>query len=430
MATKHVHIFLAAWISKIVTVIARFFTLPLILSYLGVENYAIFAVIVSLEGWFLLSDFGMGSSIQNFLAEKRALNEPLTPTLQATTYIVLTLFSLVFPLILMIIPILGPFLLGNLVDNYSFDTRNLLFLAGSFYFLLALTNVGYKALFAYQKGHLVHILQGAATLISMGLTLLLRYFYEGEYKLFYILLATASIPALISFSVFFHLFLKRSHFALPSFEMIKMILSRSFRFWLLALLSAFALLIDYFIMARTLSSKDIVIYNVLSKIFAMVFVSFHAVLDAFCPTSSGLLTQLRWDEVHLLVKKSYSIGSLFVIVATTLVLIFSTTIGKLLLPDSLILSEFTILLFGLHTLIRVFADSYAMVLHSMSFFSPFFIFLPLQALLSGICQYFLSLKFGINGILFGLMISFLFSVSWGLPREYYRQKRLFRRAEE
>jgi ABC-type thiamin/hydroxymethylpyrimidine transport system permease subunit len=51
------------------------------------------------------------------------------------------------------------------------------------------------------------------------------------------------------------------------------------------------------------------------------------------------------------------------------------------------------------------------------------IFTPLQALLAILFELVLGAKFGITGIVSGLIISFLCTVSWALPYYSYKRKK-------
>jgi hypothetical protein len=56
-----------------------------------------------------------------------------------------------------------------------------------------------------------------------------------------------------------------------------------------------------------------------------------------------------------------------------------------------------------------------MVLQSISDLRPLWIFAPFQAILSGGFQLLLAPKFGVNGIVMGVMLSFVITVAWALP---------------
>jgi O-antigen/teichoic acid export membrane protein len=57
-----------AYLSRAIFLVCKFCSIPLFLLHLSKEEYAVFALLSGLEGWFLLLDFGMGPSLQNAIA--------------------------------------------------------------------------------------------------------------------------------------------------------------------------------------------------------------------------------------------------------------------------------------------------------------------------------------------------------------------------
>ncbi len=67
-----------------------------------------------------------------------------------------------------------------------------------------------------------------------------------------------------------------------------------------------------------------------------------------------------------------------------------------------------------------------MLLQSASILKPFIILVPIQAVLSIIFQIIFVKKIGIYGIVLGLMLSFIFTVVFGLY--YYSDRYILRRS--
>jgi putative O-antigen transporter len=67
-------IVLSNWISKILQAFLQIYTIKLLTVILGLDEYAIYTLLIALSGWIFLSDFGLGSSLQNFISECRVKN--------------------------------------------------------------------------------------------------------------------------------------------------------------------------------------------------------------------------------------------------------------------------------------------------------------------------------------------------------------------
>ena len=78
----------------------------------------------------------------------------------------------------------------------------------------------------------------------------------------------------------------------------------------------------------------------------------------------------------------------------------------------------TIAVFGAYIALRIWSDTFSTALQTMSNLSELINCLSLQVLISISAQYVFSLRFGVNGILYGLMASFVLTTAWILPLLY------------
>ncbi|MBS0627308.1 MAG: hypothetical protein JSS09_03750, partial [Verrucomicrobia bacterium] len=83
----------SAYLSRIIVLICKFITIPIFLLYLPRNEYAVLAILGGLEAWFFLLDFGVGSSIQNTLAENQVRGIEEGPFLK--TALLVSLCSLI-----------------------------------------------------------------------------------------------------------------------------------------------------------------------------------------------------------------------------------------------------------------------------------------------------------------------------------------------
>jgi O-antigen/teichoic acid export membrane protein len=172
----------SSWLSRGIIILVRIVTVPLLLNYLGVDQYAIYATLISLEGWFLLTDFGVGASLQNYLSEARARNED--PQKLISSVAQLSILAFLFFMILL-------FLLSRHSEAFLFSDATLganrgkaFLFTGILYVMVAIGSTGYRALNAMQKGYWMPTFQAIANILALVSILLLLKGYEGEYKLF------------------------------------------------------------------------------------------------------------------------------------------------------------------------------------------------------------------------------------------------------
>jgi O-antigen/teichoic acid export membrane protein len=415
--SSHWLVAISGWVCRGVILVVRFVLMYLLLGYLGVEGYALFAVLTAFEGWFLLFDLGLGFSLQNFLSEARARKEDLSPFLRAGAQLGVLSFLLALVVIYSFGGWVGEALFSK---DVAFATKALQ-LTGVLYALTAFGNIAYRVFYAMQQGYKTHILQTLGALLSLGALFVVCRSYQGEGKLLLCLCSVTGLPAIVAAVVFFKIFSLRDLFAHDSFRELQLLAKRGLRFLGLGVSSASILYIDYLVMIKTLSSSEIVVYNVLSKLFTGLFFMYTLFLQSIWPLCSELIAAHNYTRVLHLLRKYCGFGVLFALVLTLGIGFSSSLVFRIFLPEQqVVVSWITMSLFGIYYSVRVISDSYMMGLQSMSAFRAFLLVIPLQACAGYMGQFYLSEKYGINGILLGLVISFILFGGWAFPYAFYK----------
>jgi len=172
-------------------------------------------------------------------------------------------------------------------------------------------------------------------------------------------------------------------------------------------------------MSRILSPFDITLYNIISKVFFLLYFVYSAILMALWPNCTEFLSQKKWGKANKILKTHIALGTIIIIIGTIAFILTRQIIISILAPgENFIISTSTILLFGVLNILRVWTDTYAVMLQSISQIKIFWIFIPIQGLISFLGQYYCGLHFGINGIVIGLIISFLLTSVWILPKSF------------
>lgn len=107
---------------------------------------------------------------------------------------------------------------------------------------------------------------------------------------------------------------------------------------------------------------------------------------------------------------------IFVTVATLILVYTMPYITEMLAPGQAVhIPTQLVVLMGTYHLLRVVDDAYTVMLQSMNVLWPLWLFVPIQAVMCVAFQYQLAPIYGANGIVIGLVASFLLTVIWGLP---------------
>ena len=200
--------------------------------------------------------------------------------------------------------------------------------------------------------------------------------------------------------------------------------NRALQFWLFSVSSNGVLAIDYIIIVKLLSAKDIVIYNVISKIFIAMLYGYITILSALWPILAEHYAKKTVEENNLAeraLRKSIAGGVLYMTLATAAIVIFRTELVQLFrMQGSIILPVSLIVLFGVYGCVRVWTDTYGAALQSRNKMRIFLIQTPIHAVIA-IAAMLLLARFNLTGVMLALIGSFLLMPSWLLPYYHYKQ---------
>lgn len=238
----------SAYLSRSIILSCKFVTVPILLLYLPRQEYAILAVLAGIEAWFLLLDFGMGSSAQNTLAENQV--EGIEEGSFIKTTLLVSCFSLFIGgfVLYYLAPALSGFFLPKLGSVEKI--QEIFSLAGCFFVLGTWGSIGGKILVARQKGYQMYLVQSAAHLISLACIVGVSLF--GNLSLPIALVFSLGIPAIASFLLTIKIFYQADWKGPFQWKMLR----RAKDFWLFALLAAIVSLSDSLIITRTLSIEE------------------------------------------------------------------------------------------------------------------------------------------------------------------------------
>jgi O-antigen/teichoic acid export membrane protein len=415
---------ISSWLSKVIVVIAQFVSIKILLSGLGVNDYAAYVISMSIGGWVLLFDFGFGTALQNRISQKRAMGESYGQTLTFA-------FCFAFVAVLSILsigwvtsPTIAPLLFGNsdtLSDSISAERfKTILALFG----FTALGSISYKVLFAEHKGYWANIFPAIGAICGLSFVAVMLPGYQGDKVI--IALILYSIPnACIAMLVFG--WLLQTRWIAPRFD--KELCKVAGRFWLITLMSAATLNLDYLIINRQLSPADVVIYQLVTKIYGLLYFLFSAVLAAIWPVFSEMLVKNNYKEVQVIITRYVVIAILINFVFLGLFCLFRSEIANFYFSGKAVpvLEMPFLLLVGLYNMILLVISVYTVALQSANVTKVFMLWTPVQAIISVIGQWVLAEKFGIYGIIMGLLLSYLLVPFWLIP--YTFRKMLIEKSE-
>ncbi|MCL5261200.1 MAG: MATE family efflux transporter [Gammaproteobacteria bacterium] len=419
----HFYVASTGWASRFISGIAQVVSISILLKYLGTDLYAAFAVIIGLQYWFMLSDLGLGASLQNYLSECFARGEnpkQLLSTAAIMVYCLLLCGTLIFPLFS---PVLQHFLLRKVSPDFATGNYYLLITIGVIYIATNVFNISYRVLFACKKGYWAYIYQGLSYFFALVGIVIVKFWSLSGDHLLDMLLAWMLPPLLFAVIAFIQCFPFTDVLANFEKNIVKKIAIRSFKFWGFTLAATFAIYSDYLVISQTLNTHDIAIYNILAKCFNFMFFVYMALLTAVWPELAELFVKKDVKKANSLLYKTIVVGAVLTISSSLIFLIGKNFFMAILAAKSgLILPVSAIILFGEYYLIRVWVDAFSVGLQSQNTLRVMLISSCMQALISVTGMYIFSRAYGLNGIICGMSLALLVTSAWILPLVYYRKK--------
>jgi len=409
----------AGWTSRIVAALAQLAMIRVLTETLGIGGYGAFAILTGLLGWFALADLGFGASVQNFISQNRVDGKTSVDAIASVAAVLAGAMLCLTALWAGIAGWAGPFLLSA-----SQDITGQTATAGFFVFAVVATGTGISAIalricFAEHRGYLAHLISAVSVLMSLALLLLVLPRLPAEDR-FVWSLALFTGPTWILPMLFLAAYLIRHrarghHFHL-SFADVRRIWSRARIFLLYNAMAALVLNVDYIILSQTVSAPDVAEYAIFSRVYALAFFVFSSVLSAYWPVCAEMLHRGETQFVRKMIARSILFGTAVILGATSMLWLFAEPIAQVLAPrGTLVLSLGMIPLFAAYWIVRIWCDTFAMVVHSANRTTVLLMIGPVQAALNIAFGWYGAQQGGLAGLLVGMTASFVLTVGWFLP---------------
>jgi O-antigen/teichoic acid export membrane protein len=420
---RHLLVAGSAWVSRIVTALVQLASVRILTNSLGLEKFAVITLLTGLSAWFTLANCGAGLSLQNYISESRAKNLPYNEMTFACLVFTFLLLPVAGLILYFLTPVLAPVLLQSFKCIDEPEKCRLFFASGLISISVGVGQILYNIWYAEQKGYFSNIVPAVASLAGfLGLVLVS---HSPSVDKTFLSLVSFTLPSalipLVGLGV--KIKLQGKSTTEQVFATMLMILKRGFKFWLFALMSIGVLQVDYIVISQILGSHELVVYSLSTRIFGVLAFMYTAVLLSLWPILAELIVKADWEGIKRYMRKYMALGFVLIFLGTVMLIPIMPYLISILSPKEYVrIPVVFIILLGCYQMIRVWTDTFAALLQSMSDLRPFWIFVPIQAALSSGLQWILAPYLGINGIVLGLICSFLFTVSWGLPmfaRKYY-----------
>lgn len=401
---------IAGWASRFLSLPLSVFNLKLIVEIAGVDQSAFYVVIFGLMPWIALVNIGIPVSVQNLIA-RYSYNKKFQEDLERTAvWLCFKLYAVCVPFSI----ILGILVKYVLLTENELDLRVIIFCV----FAMSAYSISLTFSHLLYARHLNLYPNIYPSLPPIILFLSLFLISLLEVKSVEIILISASLSFL--FTPLHALYLLKFDF-IPSRIKIGELISASRGHFIFMLLSTATLSIDYVIISKLLSSKQLLEYSIISRIFLALLVFTSVVVASNWTDVSELV---RKNKMYLARRRVLSLirfNLIICIVGAVIILSISDMLLNWITNGAILVTDFKLaFLLSIYIMLRVWADAFTMGVHGAGHVNFINKFIPIQAILSVSLQFILGIQFGGVGIVTGICISFVLTSVWILPTKFYQ----------
>lgn len=413
-----------SFVFKLLAMLASFLLIPIMIHYLGSEQYGVWSTLLSIVSWIVLFDLGIGNGLRNKVTESLAKDNILDAQKYISTSYVLiggiTLFILIiFLLISNFIPwqdifntkILSTSELKNIVNI----TLGIILLN----FWLSLIN---QVLNGLQRSAINVINQFISSLLSLILIFLLSKFSETSLISLALLYGFSLIISNLVISIWFY---KNNKNLMPKImlfnkKFVRSITSLGANFFIIQIAVIMLFTTDKILITQLFGPAYVAEYDVVFKLFSAMIIAHGVIIAPLWSAYSDAFHRNDFLWIKQMLKKQLKIYMGFIVV-TLLLIVSSPIIIHLWIGKDFELNNFLVIVIGIFSLISIWSNIFSHLLNGMGKMK-IQLFTSLIALMVNIPLSIMMVKLvnmRIDGIVIGTIISLsLFAIA-GPIQTYY-----------
>ncbi|MEH3121789.1 MAG: MATE family efflux transporter [Sphingomonas phyllosphaerae] len=400
----------SAMLARVVTAVLQILTVRAAIFLIGIDQYSIIAIIVGLQAWFMILDFGGSFSFLNYASEKQAVGKGAQECL-ACGLIWSIASVLVGTLVLNILAAPAAnwlFQNGKIFTKFK-DAETALRVGGTLFIIFANTQLISRLWLAEGRGYIANILPVLGSLSTFLIFKLVGLLGAFHLDTSITVLIFCFPNALVQLACLIWVSLKRG-VVLSSCdkEFFRVFGKRALQATVFSLQAAFTLQIDYIILSRLANSNEIVIYSILSRIFILLSFVYTSVLTSIWPILSYSIVHRHVAKLRQMIKYLFIFGTAFVVLASAVIYILQDHLFDLMTHGKIIvIPPFLVIFMGLNQLAVLWVSILSQIMQvagrlNIMIRASFF-----QLAISVGLQYWLTIKFGITGIVAGVLLSYM-----------------------
>ena len=313
-----------SFVFKVLTIMVSFLLIPIMIKYLGKEQYGIWSTLLSIVSWILLFDIGIGNGLRNKITEsiaKENIND--TQKYISTAYVIIGIISAV---LLSLTLFMSNFISWQAVFNTTTLSENtlnnvvqvmLIFLFTNFF--LSLINQVFNGL---QKTSLVVFNQLISNSLSLLLTYLLSLYTDSSLLKLALAYGSALVLSNLVFSIWFYIKNKtlRPTMKQCSLKHMKSISSLGLQFFVIQIAVIVLFTTDKLLITQLFGPQYVTEYDILFKLFSIITIVHGLLMAPLWNAYSDAYHRQDFSWIKSVLKKQLLIW--LILFASVIILIF------------------------------------------------------------------------------------------------------------
>lgn len=319
-------------------ILLNLFYVPILLDYLGQEEYGVWLTISSVVAWLGFFDIGLGNGLRNKLSVALAENNKiLARKYVSTTYAVLSIIAIILILIFSAIAWFVDW--GTIFNTTKIPPDTLikvvLIVFNAFFLRFVFQIIG-TILLADQRPAINNVFNLITNVITLAIILILMQFSKtGTLLEFSFILSV--VPILVFFIASIILFRKFYRYLSPSFKNVDFsltsdLLNLGVKFFIIQMADIIMFTSTNFLISSFINPGEVVIYNIAYKLFIVSTMLFSIVLTPMWSAITDAYAQDDFEWIKRSVRKIQKLGFIMII-GVVLLLLVSPFVYKIWIGD-------------------------------------------------------------------------------------------------
>ena len=403
-------------ICKPISILISYFYIPIVLSYLGVEKYGVWATILSILSWISYFDIGIGNGLRNKLTESITKNNGNGKHLVSSAY---AFISVITAVIVIIFSLLASFLNWNTILGVTEFDENLnaivmtAFIFVAVNFVLSLCK---NILYAYQKAAIVSGMELSSQMLNFAGVLIVKNFTSGNLFLLAVIygLSMLSVEIVVNIAIF------AKHrdiaFAINSidFNSGRKLLNLGLGFFIIQICALVLFTTDNLIISSLYGASDVTPYNTINKLFSVIIQVHTALLAPIWSIVTKIKVENNYKKVSKLIRDLNLLVIPFAFGIVLLAIIFKP-LSAWWLGQELNYTSGLIPLGAAYAILSIWCNTYAYVSNGLEIIKPSIIVSCIEAILNIPLSVTFAKGFGMGstGVLLGTIVAMSFAACTG-----------------